>query len=112
MPSERLAYLLASQAQTKSCREWYSVIGNTNNPRAGPGIRAFAIGMPLMTDFCDPQNTIAVSSAGSNRITRLPLIIISRAAAKSTASISASVAKVATGTRCQRPATTDALKAA
>jgi hypothetical protein len=30
VPSERLAYLLASQAQTKSCREWYSKIGVRN----------------------------------------------------------------------------------
>ena len=39
------------------------MIGNTNNPRAGAAIKALAIGMPLTTDFCDPQKTIALSSA-------------------------------------------------
>jgi hypothetical protein len=58
------------------------LIGNTNNPRAGPAIKALAIGMPLTTDFCDPQKTIALSSARSNRRARLPLIIISGAVAR------------------------------
>jgi hypothetical protein len=57
------------------------MIGNTNNPRAGPAIRALAIGMPLTTDFCDPQNTIALSSARLNLNARLALIMISSATA-------------------------------
>ncbi|HKM71482.1 MAG TPA: hypothetical protein VJX94_15735, partial [Stellaceae bacterium] len=65
------------------------MIGNTNNPRAGPAIKALAIEMPLTTDFCDPQKTIALSSARSNRRARLPLIIISNAVARSMASTSA-----------------------
>ena len=88
------------------------MIGNTNNPSAGPAIKALAIGMPLTTDFCDPQKTIALSSARSNRRARLPLIIISSAVARSTASISANMANVGSGNRCQRPCTTDALNAA
>jgi hypothetical protein len=34
--------------------------GSTSIPRAGPAISAFAIGMPLTTDFRDPQKTIAL----------------------------------------------------
>ena len=87
------------------------MIGSTNNPTAGPDINAFAIGIPLTTDFCDPQNTIALSSARSKAKALVLVIMISSATPKSTPSTNANVANVASGSCCHWPATTDALKA-
>ena len=88
------------------------MIGSTNGPSAGPATNVLAIGMPLTTDFCDPQNTIALSSERANRSTRLAVVIISNAAAKSVPSTRNNEANLTNGTCCHSPCTTDALKAA
>lgn len=76
----------------------------------GPAISASAIGMPLTTDFCDPQNTIALSSRGQSP--RLGLHISSPASGRETCHIHQRQAgTVATGSHCHRPSATDALKA-
>jgi hypothetical protein len=88
------------------------MIGSTSNPSAGPEINVLAIGMPLTTDFCDPQNTIALSSERSNPNTRQTVIIITRADASSVASTRNKVTNLSSGTCSRSPSTTDALKVA
>ena len=88
------------------------MIGSTNGPSAGPATNVLAIGMPITTDFCDPQNTIALWSERANRSTRLAVVIINNAAAKSVPSTRNNEANLTNGTCCHSPWTTDALKAA
>src|SRR5271166_1657355 len=63
------------------------MIGSTTTPSVGPANSTLAIGMPATSDFCEPQNTVATSSACSKPQARAPARATIRPTASSTPTI-------------------------
>ena len=73
------------------------MIGMSAGPIVDEGNRTLAIGTPLTKDFCDPQNTTAISSGRARRIARAATRIKNRISASSSAISKARVITVRAG---------------